>query len=302
MNKSLTNWSFLHIFAGTIFCLAVFNLLTSQGFAEEVNAEVAEVLQKVNLAERQYRIVGEAQETIFFPPRAIPTQPTSRFSHPARVDLQLVKENFDIVLEEGTNIAQREVWVVKFVARNNISPNWRFIIDKETGLRLAYEQRAQDSKLISEGYFENIYDLHLRPSPSNPNLETHLQTFGRPPVQLIAARRLLGNSSLPTGFTPIRLERSQIGNRPALRLTAWDGINVLALLIYPNAPAIARPFAPREEAITQAPYVHSLKMRFATLTVLAPLPEQVLEDWLETLSQDRLGLISRQQIERFRRE
>ncbi len=90
------------------------------------------------------------------------------------------------------------------------------------------------------------------------------------------------------GFIPVKLERSQIGNRPALRLTAWDGINILALLVYPNAPAIARPFAPK--SIAQAPYVHSLKMRFATLTSISTLTRKVLEDWLKTLSRIDWGL------------
>ncbi len=299
MSEKPISWSFLKLFA-IIFCLGT---LTSQSFAEGAYNEITEILQKIMLAHRQYRIVGEAQETIFFPPRAIPTQPVSYFSQPARADLQLIKENFDITLEEGNNVAQREVWSLKLIAKNNISPNWYFTVDKETGLRLAYEQRAQDGRLIAQGYFENIYNLHLRSLPANPNLESRSPQNSRnlTPARLMAARRLLEGNSLPTGFIPIKLERSRIGNRPALRLTAWDGINILALLVYPNAPNIARPFAPREEIIAQASYVRSLRMQFATLTVLAPLPERVLEDWLQTLSSSRLGLINRSKIERFHR-
>ncbi len=300
MNKRFISRPLLNLFTWTLFCLVALNVFTSQSLAEGIDGEVIEVLEKVILAQRQYIIIGEAQETIFFPPRSIPTQPTSHFSQPARANLQLIKENFDIILEEGGNIIQREVWVLKLIAKNNISPNWHFTIDKETGLRLAYEQRTQDGQLVSEGYFESISDLHLR---FDPNLEDPLsQTSRNPsPAQLTAVRRLLGNSSLPIGFKPVRLERSRIGNRPALRLTAWDGINILALLVYPNASAVVRPFTPKE-VIAQAPYVRSLKMRFVTLTVLAPLPERVLEDWLETLSRGRLGLISRRQLDRFFRE
>ena len=300
MSKKPVSWSFLKLIAA-LFCLGT---LTSQSFAEGAHNKLAEVLQKIMSAHRQYRIVGEAQETIFFPPRAIPTQPVSYFSQPARANWQLIKENFSITLEEGNDIAQREVWSLKLIAKNNISPNWYFTVDKETGLRLAYEQRAQDGRLISQGYFENIYDLRLRSLPDSPNLKNSPPQNSRnlTPAQLTTARRLLEGSSLPTGFIPVKLERSRIGNRPALRLTAWDGINILALLVYPNAPTIAQSFAPRKELVAQAPYVRSLRMQFATLTVLAPLPESVLENWLQTLSSGQLGLINRRKIERFYRE
>ena len=172
--------------------------------------------------------------------------------------------------------------MLELTPRNGFSPSWRFWLDEETGLRLAYEQRDAAGRLLAAGRYLGVERLELLDEPRDLSLAE------LPERALERLERLTGPEAGLAGFIPVRLERTGLGaenGRLALRLTLWDGLNSAVLLVYSAA-----------EGQAEGSYLQSRRTGRVVLSALGPLPNDVLDAWLARLAQGPLRRLGARQL------
>lgn len=259
-------------------------LMLGLAWAQPLSAE--QVFTRLVEAETSLEFVGEVEETVLFPPRRPATQRTKQFSQPPRLSPELIRRNFELALAGHEQIAGREATVLELSPKNGFSPSWRFWVDEETGLKLAYEQRGSSGRLLAEGRYLDIERVDVLPERRDLALPE------LPPAARERIERLVNADYWLEGFIPVRLERTRLGarsQRPALQLIAWDGLNFVVLLVY----------GPRAEPPGDTPYQRSLELERVTLSALGPLSTETLEGWLERLAKGPLQRLNEAAIRRW---
>ena len=157
--------------------------------------------------------------------------------------------------------------VIDLVPRHD-GPGWRFWIDVATGARLAYRATLADGRVVAEGRGEASA---LVPAGADEPLRAP-----RAPSDARAAVWRAAFAGLD-GFEPVDVARVRLGaDVPAVRVTLWDGLSGVVLLVYPTTRNPAR----GELIVTRT--VGEL-----TLALVGPVPEAVAEAYLEALSSRR---------------
>ncbi len=274
---NVKNSSLIHLSTRAL----LFILLLGLGFVLAQISPAERVFKLMLEAEQSLEIIGEVSETINFPPRNPATRRAERFSQPPNISPGLIRRNFNLSLAGDNMIADRPVIGLDLIPKNGLSPRWRLWLDRGTGLRLAYEQRNALGEVLSEGRYERVRSIRARPTVRAIN-PPELNERSRNTLT-----RLLGRRDWPPGFIPVKLERSNLRGRPALRITAWDGLNGLLLLIYPS-----------RDSNPEGRYIRSVQAGRLTLSVLSPLPADALDSWLQRLAEPLIKL-SEEEISRL---
>lgn len=145
---------------------------------------------------------------------------TPSFTHRIR---RCLKHNLDTAAQgDGPFIIGLEL-----SPNNGFNPSWRFWVDDETGLRLAYEQRGASGRLLAEERYLAIERVDVLPERRDLSLPEPSSRVQERIESLVKADYWL------EGFIPVQLERTHLGarrERPALRLIAWNGLNIRSSL------------------------------------------------------------------------
>lgn len=255
--------------------LAALGLAAAQSPADELFARMLR-------AERNHAFVGDLWEEVLWPEPL--GDSADRFRHPNGITPALIEHNFEFAITGRDRVAGRAALVLSLIPHNGFSPNWTFWIDEQTGLRLGYEQRDAEGALLAEGRFTRIDRLTDLDPP---------RRFASPESDLEVKRlseRLFASDVLPPGFVPVAFERTRLGagDIQALRLTLWDGLNGMVLLVYP-----------RQRQIGDRDYLVSRSLRQVTVTALGPLPRRALENWLDVVVDGPLRRLDAEQLDRI---
>ncbi len=110
------------------------------------------------------------------------------------------------------------------------------VIDKRTGSRLAYTQFSTNNDILAEGSYSKIIKII---EGTNPRLMRNIELEAR---QKLFYRQVFANLELPKGYIPVKIVNSTIGRdkSPALRISFFDGINTLVLLLILNDSKLLR--------------------------------------------------------------
>lgn len=234
--------------------------------------------------EATHELRGRVVEELRFP-EAWRAEAAESFRHPRTVAPALVIRNYEMAVAGRDEVAGRPAQVLQLVPDNGVSPSWRFWLDVDTGLRLAYEQRDADGELLASGRYVAVEGVRERMQPQPP------APAEAPPELRRRVLRLLGEEGLPDGFVPAGLEPTRLGGQDgvaALRLTLWDGLNSVVLFVYP-----------RQSSLPERPYLASRNLRSLSVSVLGPLPRPVLDGWLEGLGRGPLRRMTPREVGRL---
>jgi hypothetical protein len=242
----------------------------------------SEVVAAMIQAEIYQQMSGEVAEQIVFPPQETQRRGVSRFSQPVLLTPALISRNYQPTVSRGRDIAGRASYRLDLIPKHEITPRWTFWLDRETGVRLAYEQRSLNDELLASGEFLVVESIRPRISPREPGLPQ------LSPLRQRILVRLFENVPLPPGFVPVSLELSQVDNQPVLQVRIWDGLNGALLILYPQ----------RLSSPPQNRYVRSVQLRASTLSVLSTLPSEAVDGWLEQVQQGNLGQLNRLALRR----
>lgn len=236
-------------------------------------------------AELNLRIDGELSENVIFLNRV--SKDKNRFTYPAIISLELVKENYSSKIIKEDRFLGRDVIVLE-LKPNNLGPYWQFIIDKRTGSRLAYTQFSATGDILAEGSYSKINRIMKRTNPRvirNLELEEDQKVF---------YRQILANLESPKGYTPVKIARSTIGRdkSPALRISFFDGINTLVLLLILNDSKLSR----------DTETMQSIELNNHFLIAIGPVGKETLVNWLESFKNTPLNNINKNEFKSFLRD
>lgn len=234
-----------------------------------VPARPAAVLRRMLEAARRLEVVGTTRERIALP-GVLPAPHHDRFALPVAVTPKLVAAAFRLGLGAPTSVAGRRVEVLELHGIDPLTPDWTFWVDAATGVRLAYRLVDSAGGLVAEGRYTAVRAVRERATP---------RALPSPAEQsrVLGLERTLGAANVPRGYVPVGVTRTEIGaaKLPALRITFWDGLDAMVLLVYRS-----RAGAPRggtEHLASRA------AGRF-TLTAVGPAPASALAVWLDRLA------------------
>lgn len=249
---------------------------TGSGPRASLQGPAATAFLRMLEAERTLEVVGTTVERIDLP-GVQPDPHHQRFMLPVAASPELVARAFRLGLGASTEVAGRAVEVLELHGVGPLTPDWTFWVDRQTGLRLAYRVTDSAGGLVAEGRYSQVRAVRPRAVP---------RPLPAPSARLEAQRlrRLIDPANVPQGYVPIGLARTEIGSGkiPALRITFFDGLDALVLLVYRR----------------QAPLPAGAGVRLAsrqvgrfTLSAVGPAPEAALQAWLDHLSRGPLARV-----------
>lgn len=255
--------------------VALFALLLSSGIAraQDSEADAVALLNRMVEAERTLAVEGRVSEHIALP--GVTPDPTGRsFALPAGITPVLIERAFQLQLAEPTTVAGRKVDVLELRGRGPLTPDWTFWIDDATGARVAYQLSDSSGKVVAAGRYERITQVRPRsvprdlPSPMRVDDET-------------TVARLLDPGLAPDGYVAIRLQRTSLGRAdvPALRVTYWDGLDALVVLIYRRQPSLTE----------DTDHLVSQHIGRFSVSVIGAAPDQALTAWLQRIASGPLA-------------
>lgn len=173
---------------------------------------------------------GQAEVTVLFPPRAVPTRVAAALpALPVRPALLL--KNFTVVRAGPQTVAGRDSVRFDLTPKVGGAGRWSLWVDRAWNVPLAFEERRADGAVVRRAAF-----LKVNAAPAKVAL-----TVPAAPAGLRAAlTRALPGLTFPPGFTPVGVRPRAAG---VTEVTLTDGLNVLALVIAPQdvrgAPGVA---------------------------------------------------------------
>lgn len=233
------------------------------------------LFRKMVDAARTLEVVGTTAERIDLP--GVSADPRhQRFALPVTVVPELVVRSFALRLGQATQVAGRRVEALELHGLGPLTPDWTFWVDAATGVRLGYRVVDADGAVVAEGRYSQVREVRVRPTPL---------ALPSAPARLDAQRlaRLMDAGHLPRGYVPVGLARTEIGAAkvPALRITFFDGLDALVVLVYrhQDAPPVAAANA----------RLASRSVGRFNVTVVGPAPVASLRSWLDGLERGPLG-------------
>jgi hypothetical protein len=245
--------------------------------ADRVGDDGAAWLRRMLASERAFAFATAPVERSTWP--ATTAAPVGGFAWPAGATLEAVRANFDVRWVGRERLADRPAVVIDLVPRH-AGPGWRFWIDVATGARVAYRATLGDGRVVAEGRGDAA---SLGPAGSEGSLPAP-----RAPSDARAAVWRVAFGGLD-GFEPVAVARVRLGAQvPALRVTLWDGLSGVVLLVYPATRDL-----PRGELIV------ARTSGDLTLALVGPLPEAVAEAYLEALAARRWARADLEALQRL---
>ena len=188
-------------------------------------AQAAGQFLKALNREANWRLSGAVQETLLYPPRPDPARTLSELPPPPRINLALLKANYDVSVSAGEPIAGRATWRMLFAPRNLNAPRYTVWLDRVWGLRLGYEEQDALGLATNHAEFTQLDGPPVRrdppqkyaQAPYSPQLEANV--FGA-----------VGALDLPPGFHVSSVTRRKVANETSLQVTATNGLAPLVLV------------------------------------------------------------------------
>lgn len=245
--------------------------------AERLGDDAGAWLHRMFASERAFAFATQPDERSTWPVAAAAAH--GGFAWPAGATLDLVRTNFDVRWIGRERSAGRAVVVVDLVPRHD-GPGWRFWIDVATGARVAYRATLGDGRVVAEGRGD---PTSLVPARASESLRAP-----RAPSDARAAVWSAAFAGLD-GFEPVAVGRVRLGaDVQALRVTLWDGLSGVVLLVYPAARSPER-----------GAWIATRSSGDLTLALVGPVPEAVAHAYLDALAERRwaradLGAVLRQ--------
>lgn len=250
--------------------LAPTSLATAQAATDP---DAVALLYRMVEAEMNLQVVGQVEERIALP--GVAPDPLRRtFALPVGITPGLVIDAFSLSLGPATEVAGRQVAALVLEGRGPLTPDWTFWIDSTTGVRLAYRLSDSAGEVVAAGRYERIRRIDTRSTPRVLPSPTRGDDSG-------ALARLLDPLLVPEGYVAVSIQRATLGRAdvPALRLTYWDGLDALVVLIYQRQPNL-----PEATANLSSRHVG----RFS-VSVIGAAPQRALASWLDRVSDGPLA-------------
>lgn len=173
---------------------------------------------------------GQAEVTVLFPPRAVPTRVAAALpAVPVRPALLL--KNFGVVSAGPQPVAGRDAVRFDLTPKVGGAAHWSLWIDRAWNVPLAFEERRADGTVVRRAAFLKVNAAPVKVALTVPAAPEGLRA---------ALMRSLPGLSLPQGFTPVGVKVRAAGGT---EVTLTDGLNVLALVVAPQnvrgAPGVA---------------------------------------------------------------
>jgi len=229
---------------------------------DRLGDDAAAWLRRMLAAERSFAFGVTPEERSVWPRE--PDAAAFAFAWPVGVTLDALRANFDLRWVGRERAAGRPLVVIDLRPRHQ-GPAWRFWIDAETGARVAYRATLADGRVVAEGRGDPsalVGTDAARPLPSP-----------RAPDGPRAAAWRAAFAGLD-GFDPVAVARVRLGaGVPALRVTLWDGLSGVVLIVYPAART-----PPRGD------FIVSRTSGRLTLALVGPVPEAAAAAYLDELA------------------
>ncbi len=232
------------------------------------------LLRRMLTAAQTLEVVGTTTERIDLP-GVRPDPAHQRFVLPVAAAPEQVAKAFSLRLGAPTEVAGRRVQVLELHGLDPLVPDWTFWVDGVTGARLAYRVTDSAGHVVAEGRYDRVTAVRARTTP---------RALPSPGATLEAKRlqRLLDPANVPAGYVPVGATRTKIGRAgiPALRVTFFDGLDALVLLVYRRQAALPAGAGQR---------LASRRVGRFTLSAVGPAPKAALQAWLDRLSRGPLA-------------
>ncbi|MFT2720087.1 transcriptional regulator [Deinococcus sp. A31D244] len=173
---------------------------------------------------------GQAEVTVLFPPRAVPTRAANALPVVA-VRPALLLKNFAVVNAGPQSVAGRDAVRFDLTPKVGGAGHWSLWVDRTWNVPLAFEERRADGTAVRRAAFLKVNAAPAKVAAAVPAVPEGLRG---------ALGRALPGLSLPAGFTPVGVRARTAGG---VEVTLSDGLNVLALVLAPQdvrgAPGVA---------------------------------------------------------------
>ncbi len=255
--------------------LLVLMLVPSLAHAQGSDGDAVALLHRMIEAERTLSVEGRVTERIALP--GVTPDPQGRsFTLPAGITPELVTQAFELRLGEATDVGGRAVDVLELEGRGALTPHWTFWIDHASGARLAYRLQDSAGNIVAAGRYEQIDEVRKRSTPRDLPSPALAEADGN-----LALARLLDPALAPGGYVAVGMQRITLGRDdvPALRVTYWNGLDALVVLIYGRQAA----------ATPDAEHVASRVIGRFGVTVIGAAPKRALARWLQHMSDGPLA-------------
>ncbi|GGS29617.1 sigma-E factor regulatory protein RseB domain-containing protein [Deinococcus knuensis] len=173
---------------------------------------------------------GQAEVTVLFPPRAVPTRAANALpvvaARPA-----LLARNFNVVRAGSDPVAGRDATRFDLTPKVGGAGHWSLWVDRAWNVPLAFEERRADGTLVRRAAFLKVNAAPVKVAAAVPAIPAGLR------AAVIGA---LPGLRFPAGFAPVAVRSRAAGGA---EVTLSDGLNVLALVVAPQdvraAPGVA---------------------------------------------------------------
>ena len=235
-------------------------------------------------AERTLKVDGDFSENLYFLNRK--PKDKKHFIYPAILSEKLIKENYNLKILKEEQFLGRNVLVLELKPKYR-GPYWQFIIDKRSASRLAYKQISPSGEVLAEGAYSKVLNISKR---INPRPKKDLELSG---AKRDFYNQAFINAKLPRGYIPVRITGSSLGKDkiPALRISFFDGLNTLILLVVLDGSKLTK----------DSEAMQSLELRQHFLIAIGPIGKENLVNWLESYKNTPLNHLDRQEIKSFLR-
>ncbi|MCO5173119.1 MAG: hypothetical protein M9914_02925 [Trueperaceae bacterium] len=229
-------------------------------------------------AERDFDVIGTVEERVLLPGVRSDDEARGGFVLPVGITAALVLRAFtlEVLPAEALRaeaVTDRPLEVLRLEGRGPLTPDWTFWLDAETGARLAYRLTDSAGQVVATGRYERIRRIEQRAAPRD--LSTPRAALGG-----FELARLLNPATAPTGYTAIAVQRIELGRGvPALRVTYWDGLDALVVLLYERQAKLP----------AEAEHIASRQVGRFTVSVIGSAPREALANWLESVGDGPLA-------------